>query len=710
MDYKEQFNEAMQFLNTLAQDNPNEIFHFQTFDDQKEHKRTYLNRVLIGTLQKHFDELIKLNNQGAGVFVCVNKIPEGLRREGKNVTSVRAIFADKDDGNFDQFPITPSIVVQTKNGQHAYWVTNEVSCNEFTSIQKAVINKLKTDISIHDLPRVMRLPGFYHRKNPNDIFMVKLLENNKNMYSYTELLGAFPKTYEVKKSIESVKGTHAEVSRFIEKIDGAIEGEAGDNKTFQVACHLVRGFNLSNEDALVYFKEYNKRCVPPWPESELIKKLESARKSGSGEFGELLKNVTTEQWVYKFIEKNNIKTSYNQKVSFNGEIISISALIRKAEIQWDSENRKSKGNIIKYVFEEWEEKSKKDILARTKKIFEFKDRGLKDKNNDELSKFTEALVGKKCNMFLQHRAVLEHFVWQVKRKLFGLPVVHHMCPILVGAQGSGKTVAIENLISPLKHLSMEGNLGTFVRESERFVFGTYYIVKLDEFAKGTKADLESMKNVMTSADVNFRTFYTQKMAYMPNVSTFIGASNRSVAEIFNDQTGNRRFYEIPCLKKVDWEIIGGLTEDEGLDYCNIWQSVDENSESPILPFIDDINNYQEESRSKSLVEQWLDYEALVPNTEDFVKIEPVKKLHLDFMNWLKLQNCNYMYTAAIFGKELSRHLKNRKRNDGSYYEIKDKNFKSSGLNKKKITSDTSEEELEKFLDEALNTEVVLFKK
>lgn len=717
MENNNQYIEAKKFLDTLSQGNPDEVFHFQTFDDLKDSKRSSLIRGLIGTLDQHFDELIQLNNKGAGIFVCVNRTA-GSKRDAKSIVKVRAVFADKDDGNFDMFPIEPSILVQTKNGQHAYWITDEVSNDEFTGIQKSIINTLKTDISIHDLPRVMRLPGFFHKKNPNNIHFVTVLKNDGFEYSLNELATAFPKITVTNINVSSLKGSHTDLSKYIDKLDGAVQGESGDLKTFQVACALVRGFNLSNEEALEYFKKFNEKCSPMWSESELLRKLESARKSGSGEFGYLLKNLTTEQWVHRFIEKNKVKTSYNQKIHFNGEVIPASTLVRRAEIQWDNEGKKSKINIIRSIFEEWEADARKNILDRVKDVFKFDSETTYREGDDPVSRFTKAIVGEYCEKFDQHRTVIAHFIWQVKRKIFGLQVYHHMCPVLVGKQGSGKTQALDNLIRPLKFLSIEGNLGTFVREAEKFVFGTYYIIKLDEFAKGTKSDLDSMKNIVTSADVNYRTFYTQKMATMPNVATFIGASNRSVAEIFNDPTGNRRFYEIPCLDKANWEEIGGYTEDQGIDYYSLWKSIDETAESPILPFISTISEYQEELRPKTLVEEWLASDDLMPSLTDQTEVVPLRTLHRDFLNWLNDQNCHYMYTIQHLGKQLSKLLEHRKRNNGSHYIVKSKNtVPPEKISAKEFTSSmtdsrslSAKDQIEDMITRAMKMPIVLHEK
>lgn len=722
MKDNKQYVEAKSFLSVISQGNLEEEFHFQTFDDHKESKRPQLNKVLVGTFEQHFHELVKLNNNGAGVFVTINKIENSRKREAKSVSKIRAVFADKDDGDFNSFPILPTMVVQTKNGQHAYWVTNEVSRDNFTDLQKSIINTLKTDPQIHDLPRVMRLPGFYHRKNPNEIFYVKTLTKNNHIYLFNELTSAFPKIETKILSVNALKGTHDEIIRYLDRLEGAIQGEAGDLKTFQTACALVRGFNLPDDDALTYLKKYNEKCSPRWSDSDLASKIKSARKSGSGDFGYLLKNLTTEQWVYRFLERNKVKVSYNKKTTFNGEIIQPVSLIRKAEIQWDNENKKSKIGVITSVLEEWELESRSKIVDRARKWFAFnpKIHTRADKviftGLDPLSQFTQALVGKDCEDFLQHRAVLGHFLWQVKRKLFRIPTAFTICPVLVGKQGSGKSRALDNLTAPLKDFCMDGSLDLFSRESEKFAFGTYYIIKLDEFSGVTKSELESVKQLMDSESVNFRTYYTQTMAHMPNISTFIGASNRSVADVIRDQTGNRRFYEIPCLDRLDWNLIGGYSEDEGIDYNTLWQSIDENDESPLMPFKNAVDKYQEGFRAKSMVEIWLGENFLIPKEGDSKSLTSAKQLHRDFTNWLKEQNSALSYTVQSLGRELTKFLEPKHKNDGAYYFVKNKNLPTiehKAISEKILTTSLQSEDeknrfdIEAFLAQSMNTKIKL---
>jgi hypothetical protein len=147
-------------------------FTFQTFDDNKERKERRktngepdpLAKVIHGTLIERFDELASLNARGAGVFVTVNETDfEG--RTAKNVKKVRALFADLDGSPVPRDCPRPHAVIETSPGRfHVYWRVNGVSLADFPVKQKALAAHFGGDPSVHDLPRVMRLPGFFHRK------------------------------------------------------------------------------------------------------------------------------------------------------------------------------------------------------------------------------------------------------------------------------------------------------------------------------------------------------------------------------------------------------------------------------------------------------------------------------------------------------------------------------------------------------------------
>ena len=63
---------------------------------------------------------------------------------------------------------------------------------------------------------------------------------------------------------------------YVAKCLPAVSGQGGHDDTFHVACVLVNGFALDEADALILLREFNRRCLPPWTEAELVHKIKSA--------------------------------------------------------------------------------------------------------------------------------------------------------------------------------------------------------------------------------------------------------------------------------------------------------------------------------------------------------------------------------------------------------------------------------------------------
>ncbi|WP_257306280.1 VapE domain-containing protein [Geothrix campi] len=78
------------------------------------------------------------------------------------------------------------------------------------------------------------------------------------------------------------------VVAYLDATPGAVEGQGGDAHTFRVACKLVRGFSLNDQQALEYLMAWNSKCVPAWSEADLRVKVASARENGTEPFGYLL--------------------------------------------------------------------------------------------------------------------------------------------------------------------------------------------------------------------------------------------------------------------------------------------------------------------------------------------------------------------------------------------------------------------------------------
>lgn len=173
---------------------------FQTFSDRdglkiKRRGKKDLDpnaRVFHGTLEQHREVLERLNAKGAGVFVMVNE-GDGRGRTANNVVRVRALFIDTDGAPFPKdLPLKPHLTVESSPDKfHVYWLVTGLERSDFATLQKALAERYGTDPSVHDLPRVMRLPGFYHCKS--DPVMVQLLDANDHApYTPADIFKAWP--------------------------------------------------------------------------------------------------------------------------------------------------------------------------------------------------------------------------------------------------------------------------------------------------------------------------------------------------------------------------------------------------------------------------------------------------------------------------------------------------------------------------------------
>jgi len=84
------------------------------------------------------------------------------------------------------------------------------------------------------------------------------------------------------------KDAYGQAMRYTSNVPGAVQGAGGDNQTYVLACRLVRGFNLSDDEALDLLRAWNQHCTPPWEDVELVAKVKHARLYGTGEFGSML--------------------------------------------------------------------------------------------------------------------------------------------------------------------------------------------------------------------------------------------------------------------------------------------------------------------------------------------------------------------------------------------------------------------------------------
>jgi len=182
-------DEAIRFLTRL--DPTAKSFHFQAFDDSGKDD-PQLVAALHGTLEQHYDRLMRLSERGAGVFVAVNAFM-GHHRRLANLARLRAIYQEADAPNARVPLLEPHIVVESSPGKfHRYWLlADQPSVDDWSAVMRRMVADYDSDPYAVDASRVLRLPGFPHQKQePRLVHVIEMLE--REPYSWTDLTSVIP--------------------------------------------------------------------------------------------------------------------------------------------------------------------------------------------------------------------------------------------------------------------------------------------------------------------------------------------------------------------------------------------------------------------------------------------------------------------------------------------------------------------------------------
>ena len=167
--------EAAKFLRAIDGDPEAEWLFFTVGDADRDDPK--LKKTIRGTLDQAWPTLVDLNERGAGIFVTINEV-RGKVRKAKFVTAVRAAFVDLDGAPIEPVLASdppPHVVVESSPGKyHACWRVADLPTNQFGAVQQMLQHRYDGD-TVSDLPRVMRLPGTLHLKQPDRPFIARVV-------------------------------------------------------------------------------------------------------------------------------------------------------------------------------------------------------------------------------------------------------------------------------------------------------------------------------------------------------------------------------------------------------------------------------------------------------------------------------------------------------------------------------------------------------
>nr|WP_137828338.1 primase-helicase family protein [Methylobacterium sp. L1A1] len=203
---------------------------------------------------------------------------------------------------------------------------------------------------------------------------------------------------------------------------------------------------------------------------------------------------------------------------------------------------------------------------------------------------------------------LQHFVWQVKRKLLGLPIRHHLMPVIWSPlQGGGKTTFVRKFLAPLRELATGPVLlsdFTDKRSGDIYRFPALFV---DDMEQMEAKLIPVLKSLVTSEGLRRRKLGTSMSEGHRQRTTLIGTANSAIDALVADATGNRRFASLRFRNgKVEtggdaavWPAI------DTVDYGLLWRSVDVFGAGPIEAHLEALVALQETGQAPDPVLVWL---------------------------------------------------------------------------------------------------------
>ena len=281
-------NQAFRFLRQI--DAKARAFTFQTFKEKGNKSPDVFARII------HASSLAALRQEhelGAGVYLTVNQT-DGEGRAIDHIVRVRAVWEEDDEGYDGAFPLAPSMIIESSPGHfHRYWLVADTwpvdaqGRADFAAVMERMVESYGSDKSAKDISRVLRVPGFLHRKA--DPFMVRIVEATGRRYSRADIIAAFPRVEREQKPHKEWKPQGAEDQR----IRDALNSVNADDRDLWLQCGMALKDHYGDSGRPLW--DQWSRQSEKFDERDQIKTWRSFRRNGIG-IGSLFHHAKQGGW------------------------------------------------------------------------------------------------------------------------------------------------------------------------------------------------------------------------------------------------------------------------------------------------------------------------------------------------------------------------------------------------------------------------------
>lgn len=367
----------------------------------------------------------------------------------------------------------------------------------------------------------------------------------------------------------AAKGILERASLYVETWEAAIEGSGGSNVAFAHIERLVRGFDLTDEDALHVLASWNKRCKPPWSKKELLHKIHDGREKGDTAWGELRDVIPIRQGISLPSGESEIKLIYDR-----GQPAKIAANVVKMferyprkvkyneftdHVTWDDGRALKESDIVEvqgWLFEQPDSvrvrvsiETIKLALVRVSEDHAYHPvreylRSLKHDGETRVDRLFSRAFGAPDTEYI--REVSKCFMIGAVARVMHPGCKHDTMPVLEGAPGLLKSTALRTLagdewfsdtpITPGDKDAYQNLIGVWIYEH----------AELDSFSRAR--DVERIMAYLSSSKDHYRKSYGHRAEDVPRQSVFAGTTNKN--EYLGDGTNglNRRMWPVPCTR------------------------------------------------------------------------------------------------------------------------------------------------------------------
>ena len=229
-----------------------------------------------GAIKTHRVELEKYNKLGFGCFWTPNDFNGD--RKVDNLKKINFWIADIDDGTKEEqmdriqnLILKPSTIVETKKGYHCYWKAKDATLNNYRDIELGLIKQLNADKHCKDPSRLLRVPGYYHMKDKNNPFMVKIIYSDDRQFTESQMLFCYKLPDPVYKKIkyDGDKKDFLDETKWDKIFKLNTIGEGCRNGEFTRIAFWLKDLGFTKDIVMNTIQRMNSKISRPLPDWEI---------------------------------------------------------------------------------------------------------------------------------------------------------------------------------------------------------------------------------------------------------------------------------------------------------------------------------------------------------------------------------------------------------------------------------------------------------